>query len=302
MEDDDKALILALQENRKDALLKPDQSKYAVNSHSLTNDTPSDDIEDAPIAMVTKHYNQTTPISQPGDIHKVLSQPNTTPKAQVQDHEISVNGHTYVRQANSHDILYNVSQASRKKKSSLIDRGANGGRAGIDTRVIEHHPHRTVDIRGIDNHEITSIPIVTAGAIAQSQRGDVIVIMHQYAYHPQQGNSIHSSCQLESFANDVNDKSIHVPGLQHIQTVDGYVFPLFIRDGLPYLGMRPYSDSEYDSLPHVILTSNIDWDPRVLDFDINGNNDWYDAISDNVNHSELLMFLTTIIDEKLNLK
>jgi hypothetical protein len=80
--------------------------------------------------------------------------------------------------------------------------------------------------------------------------------MHQYAYHPQQGRSIHSS------ANDVNDKSIHIPGgLQRIQTVDGYVFPLSIQDGLPYLGMRPYTDVEYESLPHVILTSDVDWDP-----------------------------------------
>jgi hypothetical protein len=46
MEDDDKALILALQENRKDAL-KPDQSKYSVNTHSFATDTSSDDIDDA---------------------------------------------------------------------------------------------------------------------------------------------------------------------------------------------------------------------------------------------------------------
>jgi hypothetical protein len=113
--------------------------------------------------------------------------------------------------------------------------------------------------------------------------------MHQYAYHPQQGRSIHSSYQLESFANNVNDKSIHIPGgLQRIQTVDGYVFPLSIRDGLPYLGIRPYADVEYESLLHVIITSDVDWDPRVLDFDIDDNGDWYDAISDNVNHSELV--------------
>jgi hypothetical protein len=68
-----------------------------------------------------------------------------------------------------------------ERKSSLIDQGANGSITGIDTRVIERHPHRTVDIRGINNHEITSISIVTAGAVAQSQRGDVILIMHQYA-------------------------------------------------------------------------------------------------------------------------
>jgi hypothetical protein len=248
MEDNDKALILALQENRKEAS-KPDQSKYAVNTHLLTNGTPSDDIEDALIAMVTIHYNRPMPSSHPGYICKVLSQPNKTTKAQVQDHEISVNGHTYVRQANSHGILYNVSQASRKKKSSLIDRSANGGIAGIDTRVIERHPHRTDDIRGSDNHEITSIPIVTAGAVTRSQRGDVILIMHQYAYHPQQ-----AFCQSESFANDVNDKSINVPGgLQHIQTVNGYVFPLSIRDGptvsrhATILGLRIRLTSTCDS-------------------------------------------------------
>jgi hypothetical protein len=195
---------------------------------------------------------------------------------------------SYVQQVQSHDIQYSVSQASRRKKSYVIDRGANGGIAGIDTRVIERHPHRTVDIHGIDNQEITSIPIVTAGAVVRSQRGDIILIMHQYTYHPQQGRSINSSCQLESFANDVNDKSIHLPGgLQRIQTVDGYVFPLSGRDGLSYLGMRPYTDVEYELLPYVILTSGVDWDPRVLDFDIDDDDDWYDAISDNVNHSEL---------------
>jgi hypothetical protein len=51
--------------------------------------------------------------------------------------------------------------------------------------------------------------------------------------------------------------------------------------------MRPYTDVEYESLPHVILTSDIDWNPRVLDFDIDDDDDWYDVISDNVNHSEL---------------
>jgi hypothetical protein len=284
MEDDDKALILALQEKRTEA-----SSKFSVNTHSTIPDTPSEHIDDVLLAMVTKHSNRSTRASShPGDIRSVLSQSTKAAKAQVQDDEISVNGHKYVRHVQSHNIQYSVSQASRRKKSSLIDRGANGGIAGVDTRIIERHPHRTVDIRGIDNHEITSIPIVTAGAVARSQRGDVLLIMHQYAYHPQQGRSIHSSCQLESFANDVNDKSIHVPGgLQRIQTVDGYVFPLSIRDGLPYLGMRPYTDVEYESLPHVILTSDVDWDPRILDFDIDDNDDWYDAISDNVNHSDL---------------
>jgi hypothetical protein len=53
--------------------------------------------------------------------------------------------------------------------------------------------------------------------------------------------------------------------------------------------MRPYTDVEYESTPHVILTSNVtNWDPRILDFDIDDNEDWYDAILDNMNHSELV--------------
>jgi hypothetical protein len=60
---------------------------------------------------------------------------------------------------------------------------------------------------------------------------------------------------LEYLANDGNDKLIHIPG----ETVDCYVFPLSIRDGLPYLGMKPCRDVEYESPLHVILTSDVDW-------------------------------------------
>ena len=37
----------------------------------------------------------------------------------------------------------------------------------------------------------------------------------------------------------------------------------------------------------MILTSDVDWNPRLLAFDIDDNDNWYDAISDNMNHSEL---------------
>jgi hypothetical protein len=203
MEDDDKATVLDPQEKRKAQASPSDWSKFSVNTAtSLTLDTPSDD---ALIAMVTKHSNRSKSSGHPADVRSVLSQPTKAATAQVKDNEISVNGHTHVRQVKLHDIQHSVSQACRKKKSSLVDRGANGGIAGSDARIIARHPHQTVDVCGIDNHEITSIPIVTAGAVARTQRGDVVVILHQCACHPQQGRFIHSSCQLESFANDVND-------------------------------------------------------------------------------------------------
>ena len=33
-------------------------------------------------------------------------------------------------------------------------------------------------------------------------------------------------------------------------------------------------------MPHVILTSDVDWDPSVLDHTLDGDEEWFDAISD----------------------
>jgi hypothetical protein len=78
----------------------------------------------------------------------------------------------------------------------------------------------------------------------------------------------------------VDDKSIKVGGKQHIKTLDGYVIPLDIKSGLPYVKMRPYTDEEWDSLPHVVLTGDGNWNPSVLDHNLTDNEQWYDAVSD----------------------
>jgi hypothetical protein len=44
--------------------------------------------------------------------------------------------------------------------------------------------------------------------------------------------------------------------------------------------MRPYNDHEWDTLPHVILTSDTEWNPSVLDNDLDDDENWYDALSD----------------------
>jgi hypothetical protein len=51
--------------------------------------------------------------------------------------------------------------------------------------------------------------------------------------------------------------------------------------------MRPCTDVEYESPPHVILTGDVDWNARFLEFDIDDGDNRYDASSDNMNHSEL---------------
>ena len=73
--------------------------------------------------------------------------------------------------------------------------GANGGVAGNGVRVIAKHPYTTVDVRGIDNHEIAYIPLVTSGGVALTISGELIIIMHQCACHGK-NKTIHSSPQI----------------------------------------------------------------------------------------------------------
>ena len=62
------------------------------------------------------------------------------------------------------------------------------------TRIIERHAHHTVDICGINNHDICSIPIVkNAGAsIVRSQRGEVVHCYLQPVRLSSDSRKIHS--------------------------------------------------------------------------------------------------------------
>jgi hypothetical protein len=109
--------------------------------------------------------------------------------------------------------------------------------------------------------------------------------MHQYAYTGK-GKTIHSSGQLEWYKQEVDDKSIKVGGKQCIKTLDGYVIPLVIKSGLPYVKMRPYTNKEWDSLLHVVLTGDGNWNPSVLYHSLTDNEQWYDVVSDFPNAME----------------
>ena len=195
----------------------------------------------------------------PGDIRRVLSKAST-------------------RSVNMARIIYSASasKVTSKDNMSLIDRGANGGIAGNDVRVL-FKTNRTVDIRGIDNHQLTDIGIGTVGGVVDTHKGPVIAIMHQYALIGK-GHSIHAPCQIEHFKNLVDDKSKLVSGKQCIKTLDGYALPLVIKEGLARLKIRPYTDEEFDTLPHVFLTGESHWDPSVMDCEAVDKEHWYDAI------------------------
>ena len=139
---------------------------------------------------------------------------------------------TPMRQMNAH-ITYHVAQANQAKHGSLVDRGANGGLAGSDIRVLSTFSRKST-VTGIDNDEILGLDLLQCAALVQTNHGMVNLIMNEYAYYGR-GHSIHSSGQIELYTNIVHDKSVQVGGQQRIVTIDGYSMPLICKGGLMYL-------------------------------------------------------------------
>jgi hypothetical protein len=186
-----------------------DERVRDILSH-IFGEAHADGESDKLVASVTKqassqHREWSQPKAQDipaADLRKMLSQCQRPDKSSVM-----INGVEYVVKLN--DVMYQVSNHKQTTLPlALIDRGANGGVAGSDTRLIDKSLH-SVHIQGIDDHMIKDVPIGTVGAVVNTQRGEVIAIMHQYAYTGK-GSTIHSSGQLEWCGNDVNDHSIKI--------------------------------------------------------------------------------------------
>jgi hypothetical protein len=123
------------------------------------------------------------------DLRKLLSQCQRPDKPSVM-----INGVEYVAKLNN--VMYQVSNHKQMMLPlALIDHGTNGGVTRSDTWLIDKSLS-SVHIQGIDNNMIKDVPIGFVSAVVNTQHGEVIAIMHQYAYTGK-GGTIHSSSQLE---------------------------------------------------------------------------------------------------------
>jgi hypothetical protein len=64
---------------------------------------------------------------------------------------------------------------------------------------------------------------------------------------------------------------IHCPSI----TNNSIFICQMIIQGLPYIKMTTFTDDEFATLPHVILTSNMPWRHNVFDCTLSDKNDWY---------------------------
>ena len=69
---------------------------------------------------------------------------------------------------------------------------------------------------------------------------------------------------MDHFKNFVEDKSIKVGSKKHALTNNDYVIPIIVKNELPYIHLRPYTDQEWLAFHHSALTSETNWEPTCL--------------------------------------
>ena len=135
----------------------------------------------------------------------------------------------------------------------MVDRGANGGLAGSDVRILSRSSRNAVT--GIDSHEFQGLDVVQCAALEETNHAIVNLIMNEYTCYGK-GHTIHFSGQIEWFKNSVDDRSVQECGKQRICTIDGYAMPMVCRGGeLMYLSLlgKP-SEEDVERYPAVHLT------------------------------------------------
>ena len=112
----------------------------------------------------------------------------------MQTYQTYTESQSTTRQVNTH-ITYHVAQANQAMHQSFVDRGANGGLAGSDVRVL-NTSDRQCTVIGINHHEIPGLDIVQCAALVNTNHGIVNLIINEYAYYGK-GHTIDSSGQIE---------------------------------------------------------------------------------------------------------
>jgi hypothetical protein len=80
-------------------------------------------------------------------------------------------------------------------------------------------------------------------------------------------------------------RKVYIQGIDNHQLNNAkigtvYVFALDVENGLASIKMLPYTDKEWDTHPHVLMTSKLDWNPAALDHAFTDEEQWFDAVTD----------------------
>jgi hypothetical protein len=109
--------------------------------------------------------------AHPAGLHCVLSS-----GSKDKSHDTIFKDGIEYRRVHCHEITtYRVKTSKHRKDTDLIDRGANGGIAGENFRIIIEEIGRTVNVEGIDNHQLIDSGLRTPIDCERTLQVDVIL-------------------------------------------------------------------------------------------------------------------------------
>ena len=259
--------------------IKKQQNRTSTTTVNNSETNTSNNIPTTPSTTTTTTPPINTTTTNNCDIRHLLSH-NTSRESSSVPSQVVIDGRTY--HLSFGNRTYSVHQNIQNPIGSLIDGGANGGLGGSDVVVI-CETLLTADVTGIADNTLQQIPICTVAGLIQTQHGPIIGIFHQYA-HLGSGKTIHSVSQLRHFGTIVDDKPRKFGGKRRLETLDGYIIPLSIRAGLPYMDMSPPTPEEIDTYPHVFFTADTEWHPQSITDEYSVSD--MELTDDDLQHSE----------------
>jgi hypothetical protein len=93
---------------------------------------------------------------------------------------------------------------------------------------------------------------------------------------------------MEAHGAEINNRSWLLPGGKQRISIDGYQITVDFKNGLPYLWCRKPTETELALLPHIIMTSDIEWDPNLYDNSVEDLQEFHDTSVDFIDHDNPL--------------
>ena len=199
-------------------------------------------------------------------------------ESQQQNETVTINGVSCRRAFNAKLHFSNHELVMGETKGGLVDGGANGHLLGDDVKILEYVEGAYCDVTGIAGASEDNLAIGLGAAVIETLNDGPIVALIPQGACLGRGKSILSKGQMEKFGVLVDDKSIPNGGRQCIVTMEGYVIPIHVRDGLPRIDMKPADDKALDEYPSVYLSADTAWDPKSLDCEYGEHEEFHDAI------------------------
>ena len=119
----------------------------------------------------------------------------------------SIGSHHQSRHAHHLSYRIKTQELQMGYMGALVDSGANGGMAGMDTWVLSTVPHAHVDITSVGGSVLEQLPLVQCASVVDMvDEGKIVFIMSQYAHKPD-SKTIYSKSQLESVGSLVHESA-----------------------------------------------------------------------------------------------